>query len=951
MKRRNSFPSMIAMFICLLIVSIPFAYADCVAEVSDNIQPERGLTNDQADAWIAALRENVIRRDFTAPLTELGLSNNQIKKIAELEIEGHSELVSGIFDAIEVVPKLDKVGDIIGEPLSLGNLISNEQQYETEPDVRSAEVAVAYDPLSTVRGTKVGGDHYFAEESGGVIRAGIFDIRNHGAIAAVGKYALTGYIEAGKGRPFGDFVSDLGSQMGSMHTQVLKARMMGDFAQASVLEIDTRTNTLRYTNYGNKFFIARATGEIEFIQDRAPVLGMARKSPVSEQTLNPGDKVILFSDGVTESIRGEVEFLGEEGLQNIIRANSHLDAAGLQNAIINSMQQQGFAADDDVTLMVIEATPAVSAQQISTGVTAQPDGSVRVSDSLVTDVSQQTGLSEQNLAREVEQRTAADDRCGGGSIACSIRPGDPTPPGVHEAQVENALGDIAVEVTPAVAADTIGSQVVAALVDAGHTEALETDFENKLAQKGISYASLVEAQKMGKLESLAPDFFQSPNKYLADPKFWGTLQGSLMQSIGSISNDRGVPDLDTSFKSIQLTSGAYGEAHIVKTADGRYLIRKRLHTPNSRSRAEFKREARILDYASRLGQNIPGLVKIQGIELTADGRNVDAIYTELVGDIESYQQGHVKTEQDPISMKDLFYQNKIKVSQKAWQDFRAMIKFLNTNGILHKDIKNPNNIIYDPATETLKLIDFGISDGPEETAGQARDSEGVIVTRSSYGQVMEVDSDYYNSHPYYLQEISEMQLVDLMSAALVNANLIEAAPAVVEEVAPEPAVTPEAEVPAVEEAPAAEARVPAPTLGPVAQANVQMLENNLANAIQDSGQRVAAFINFHIDKDTGQILGIGENTPASIKSAVNVEAAAVKIDIEGLDLATLTFDQIKQRITAPNLENRPEFTQEASNNFADAIDAVKAEVPAAVGGIPGISTDIVNDLVQDIVGC
>ena len=75
-------------------------------------------------------------------------------------------------------------------------------------------------------------------------------------------------------------------------------------------------------------------------------------------TLHKGDKVILYTDGVTEARNEAKEFFTLERLVEIVKQAPLLSAQGLLEYINNKIQQ--FIGDtpqwDDITLVVMERT-------------------------------------------------------------------------------------------------------------------------------------------------------------------------------------------------------------------------------------------------------------------------------------------------------------------------------------------------------------------------------------------------------------------------------------------------------------------------------------------------------------------------------------------------------------------------------------------------------------------
>ncbi len=72
--------------------------------------------------------------------------------------------------------------------------------------------------------------------------------------------------------------------------------------------------------------------------------------------LVPGDVVVFYSDGLTETLNPDGEQFGTERLRELVRANGHLSANALGDALTNEVLRfaQGAPAADDRTLLVLK---------------------------------------------------------------------------------------------------------------------------------------------------------------------------------------------------------------------------------------------------------------------------------------------------------------------------------------------------------------------------------------------------------------------------------------------------------------------------------------------------------------------------------------------------------------------------------------------------------------------
>jgi serine phosphatase RsbU (regulator of sigma subunit) len=121
--------------------------------------------------------------------------------------------------------------------------------------------------------------------------------------------------------------------------------------------LDSSARTFTYSNAGhNPPILVRTNSAVERLARGGPAMGRLFKNVPHQQDvarLDPGDRVVLFTDGVSEARRGEEEF-GDDRLIELLIAHLHLGARELQARIIEELRQfTNGEFSDDVTLVVI----------------------------------------------------------------------------------------------------------------------------------------------------------------------------------------------------------------------------------------------------------------------------------------------------------------------------------------------------------------------------------------------------------------------------------------------------------------------------------------------------------------------------------------------------------------------------------------------------------------------
>jgi sigma-B regulation protein RsbU (phosphoserine phosphatase) len=122
--------------------------------------------------------------------------------------------------------------------------------------------------------------------------------------------------------------------------------------------LDGNARTLQYCNAGNPYPVLVSGGQTRMLEESGAVLGVFPSWTYEDATvdLRSGDRLLLFTDGITEaSDRDEQEF-GEANVAEFARKNSIRSAGELNNRLLARVS--GFCGghfQDDATLVVIGA--------------------------------------------------------------------------------------------------------------------------------------------------------------------------------------------------------------------------------------------------------------------------------------------------------------------------------------------------------------------------------------------------------------------------------------------------------------------------------------------------------------------------------------------------------------------------------------------------------------------
>jgi len=122
-------------------------------------------------------------------------------------------------------------------------------------------------------------------------------------------------------------------------------------------QLDGPARRMAYVNAGhNAPFVVRSDGSHERLREGGAVLGVfaSRNYEMGSAQLSPGDRVILFTDGVTEACNPAGEEFGEARLLRLLQDHRSSSADELQAKILADVAEfSGSRWQDDATLLVL----------------------------------------------------------------------------------------------------------------------------------------------------------------------------------------------------------------------------------------------------------------------------------------------------------------------------------------------------------------------------------------------------------------------------------------------------------------------------------------------------------------------------------------------------------------------------------------------------------------------
>jgi sigma-B regulation protein RsbU (phosphoserine phosphatase) len=206
----------------------------------------------------------------------------------------------------------------------------------------------------------VGGDLYDlwmarGEESGDRLHLALGDISGKGLPASLMMTQLSAFLRAMADRR----VDDWGRLAGRVNWRMNEVRDGNRYTTLVAGSLNPQNGDLRYVNGGhNPPLLIRMNGEVERLEPTGPMVGLFPAATFKEGRahLDPGDVLVIFTDGLVEAENAAGEELGEVPLIQAVQRNPQADADRLFEALlVEAFQHLGEGRfRDDVTLVVIK---------------------------------------------------------------------------------------------------------------------------------------------------------------------------------------------------------------------------------------------------------------------------------------------------------------------------------------------------------------------------------------------------------------------------------------------------------------------------------------------------------------------------------------------------------------------------------------------------------------------
>lgn len=211
---------------------------------------------------------------------------------------------------------------------------------------------------------EVGGDAFDYTVDDGLARFAVYDGVGKGLPAAITTAVALGASRAAR-RAGGDLASVAEAVDTALKSQFTDWR----FVTAVLAEFDLKAGHLRYVGAGHPppVLLRRGRAVRALAGGRRTPLGVPASTPVAEERLEPGDRILFYSDGITEARDANGALFGLERLVDLVERNAAdgLPVAETVRRISHAVRDhQGGPPADDATLLLLEWSEAAAKRSV-----------------------------------------------------------------------------------------------------------------------------------------------------------------------------------------------------------------------------------------------------------------------------------------------------------------------------------------------------------------------------------------------------------------------------------------------------------------------------------------------------------------------------------------------------------------------------------------------------------
>jgi serine phosphatase RsbU (regulator of sigma subunit) len=273
-----------------------------------------------------------------------------IPAVASLIVIGFSLMrdrawkIEGLFEAIR------ERNEIVEAELDTARMMQKKLIPQKMPEIDRFTLAARCKPMD-----KVGGDFYDYIYKDNTLDLIIADVCGHGIPGAF----MASITKAGF-RFYGEKSSPLAGMVRNLDSFISGINVKSHFVTTACIRINTSALDISWVNSGHCYSLLhrRSSGGIIELSGKGKPLGLDFNTVYDERksALLPGDRIIMYTDGIVEAVDNEGNLFGDERFRNYIISKSELTPEHLIEKLFGRLKEFSGTVlpTDDMTVVVVD---------------------------------------------------------------------------------------------------------------------------------------------------------------------------------------------------------------------------------------------------------------------------------------------------------------------------------------------------------------------------------------------------------------------------------------------------------------------------------------------------------------------------------------------------------------------------------------------------------------------